>query len=220
MKGGRTVGRIKICGLRRDEDIYFANEIQPDFVGFVFAPSKRRITVEKAQHLRQLLKPEIPAVGVFVNASEEEILEPVRKQVIQMIQLHGQESPDFVRKIQEKTALPVIQAVSVKNRQDILRCRELKVDYLLLDQGAGGTGKTFDWSLLAGEKGNDEPEQIIGKPFFLAGGISAQNAEEAITRFHPFVVDASSSVETDGVKDYEKMKMLTELVHRTAGRAD
>lgn len=220
MKGGRTVGRIKICGLRRDEDIYFANEIQPDFVGFVFAPSKRRITVEKAQRLRQLLKPEIPAVGVFVNASEEEILEPVRKQVIQMIQLHGQETPDFVRKIREKTALPVIQAVSVKNRQDILRCRDFKVDYLLLDQGAGGTGETFDWALLAGETGSDEPEKIIGKPFFLAGGISAQNVEEAITRFHPFAVDVSSSVETDGVKDYEKMKTLTELVHGTAGRAD
>ena len=208
------MSRIKICGLRREEDIRFANEIQPDFVGFVFAPSKRKVTVEEAQCLRQLLRPEIPAVGVFVNASEEEILEPVRRQVIQMIQLHGQESTDFVQQIRAKTGLPVIQAVSVKKREDILRCRELKADYLLLDQGAGGTGKAFDWSLLAGEKGNDEPEQIIGKLFFLAGGISAQNVEEAIARFHPFAVDASSSVETDGVKNFEKMKELTELVRK------
>ncbi|MGN0293857.1 MAG: phosphoribosylanthranilate isomerase [Lachnospiraceae bacterium] len=209
----KKTGKIKICGLCREEDIHFANEIQPDYVGFVFAPSRRRVTVEKAQQLRLLLKPEIPAVGVFVNASEEEILEPVRRQVIQMIQLHGQESPDFVRKIREKTSLPVIQAVSVKSREDILRCRERNADYLLFDQGAGGTGKMFDWALLAGEKGSDEPEKIIGKPFFLAGGISAQNVEEALVRFHPYAVDVSSSVETDGVKDFEKMKILTELVH-------
>lgn len=208
------MSRIKICGLRREEDIRFANEIQPDFVGFVFAPSKRKVTVEEAQCLRQLLRPEIPAVGVFVNASEEEILEPVRRQVIQMIQLHGQESTDFVQQIRAKTGLPVIQAVSVKKREDILRCRELKADYLLLDQGAGGTGKAFDWSLLTGETERSELEQIIGKPFFLAGGISAQNVEEAIARFHPFAVDASSSVETDGVKNFEKMKELTELVRK------
>ncbi|MDD7390003.1 MAG: phosphoribosylanthranilate isomerase [Lachnospiraceae bacterium] len=208
------MSRIKICGLRREEDIRFANEIQPDFVGFVFAPSKRKVTVEEAQRLRQLLRPEIPAVGVFVNASEEEILEPVRRQVIQMIQLHGQESTDFVQQIRAKTGLPVIQAVSVKKREDILRCRELKADYLLLDQGAGGTGKAFDWSLLTGETERSELEQIIGKSFFLAGGISAQNVEEAIARFHPFAVDASSSVETDGVKNFEKMKELTELVRK------
>lgn len=208
------MSRIKICGLRREEDIRFTNEIQPDFVGFVFAPSKRKVTVEEAQCLRQLLRPEIPAVGVFVNASEEEILEPVRRQVIQMIQLHGQESTDFVQQIRAKTGLPVIQAVSVKKREDILRCRELKADYLLLDQGAGGTGKAFDWSLLTGETERSELEQIIGKLFFLAGGISAQNVEEAIARFHPFAVDASSSVETDGVKNFEKMKELTELVRK------
>lgn len=210
------MSRIKICGLRREEDIHFANEIQPDFVGFVFAPSKRRVTVEKAQQLRQLLKPEIPAVGVFVNAPEEEILKPVRKQVIQMIQLHGQESTDFVQQIREKTSLPVIQAVSVKSREDILRCRDLNADYLLLDQGTGGTGKVFDWTLLTGDAGeadNDRLENLIGKPLFLAGGISRQNVEEAIARFHPFAVDVSSSVETDGVKDFEKMKILTELVH-------
>lgn len=210
------MSRIKICGLRREEDIRFANEIEPDYVGFVFAPSKRRVSVEKAQQLRLLLKPEIPAVGVFVNASEEEILEPVSKHAIQMIQLHGQESPDFVQQIREKTSLPVIQAVSVKSRDDILRCRYLNADYLLLDQGAGGTGKAFDWTLLAGETGEsgcDKPEKIIGKPFFLAGGISEQNVEEAIARFHPFAVDVSSSVETNGVKDFEKMKRLTKLVH-------
>lgn len=200
------MNRIKICGLRREEDIRFANEIRPDFVGFVFAPSRRRVTLEEAGYLREILRPDIPAAGVFVNASEEEILEAAEKKIIQLIQLHGQESEDFIRQIRKKTDLPIIKAVTVKTKEDILNCRNLEVDYLLFDQGAGGTGKTFDWSLF--EKNSME------KPFFLAGGISELNVENAISRFHPYAVDVSSSVETDGRKDYKKMKRLTELVHR------
>ncbi len=207
------MNRIKICGLRREEDILFANEIRPDFVGFVFAPSKRRVTLEKAKALRKLLDPDIPAVGVFVNASEEEILDIAAQQIIQMIQLHGQEDPAFIEQIKEKTSLPIINAVSVKTMEDILNCRSLAADYLLLDQGAGGSGKTFDWSRISKEAGEDDFSQIISKPFFLAGGISESNVQEAIERFHPYAVDASSSVETDGKKDFYKMKQLTALVH-------
>lgn len=200
------MNRIKICGLRREEDIRFVNEIHPDFVGFVFAPSRRRVTPEEAGHLRKILRPDIPAAGVFVNASEEEILETAEKRIIQMIQLHGQESKDFIRRIRNKTSLPIIKAVTVNTKEDILNYRDLEADYLLFDQGSGGTGKTFDWSLIE--------ENGIKKPFFLAGGISEANVEDAISRFHPYAVDASSSVETDGVKDYVKMKRLTELVHQ------
>lgn len=208
------MNRIKICGLFREEDICFANDIRPDFVGFVFAPSKRRVNIEKAQQLRHLLEPEIPAVGVFVNASKEEILEPVRKQIIQIIQLHGQEDNAFIHRLREYTSLPIIKAVSVKNREDIYRYRNSQADYLLLDQGSGGTGKAFDWSLLTEESGSGEAGQIMKKPFFLAGGISADNAKDAIERFHPYAVDVSSSVETEGIKDFNKMKELTEMVHR------
>lgn len=207
------MNRIKICGLRREEDILFANEIKPDFVGFVFAPSKRMVTLEKAKVLRKLLNPDIPAVGVFVNAAEEEILNIAGQQIIQMIQLHGREDGAFIERIKSKTPLPVIKAVSVKTREDILNCRNLAADYLLLDQGAGGSGKAFDWSLISKEAGGDDFSQIIEKPFFLAGGISENNVQEAIKRFHPYAVDASSSVETDGIKDFHKMKRLTELVH-------
>lgn len=212
---GKYGNRIKICGLRREEDIRFANAVQPDFVGFVFAPSRREVSLEKAAQLRRLLKPEIPAAGVFVNASPEEILEPVKRKIIQMIQLHGQEDKDFIKYIKSRTSLPIIKAVSIKTREDVQNCRRLAADYLLFDQGSGGTGKTFDWSLLCGENHQEKGafHQMIGKPFFLAGGISESNVEEAITCFHPYAVDVSSSVETDGVKDFEKMKRLTELVH-------
>lgn len=200
------MNRVKICGLRREQDIVFANEIQPDFIGFVFAPSKRKVTAETARQLRALLRKDIPAVGVFVNAPEKDILELAKAQTIQLIQLHGQEDFAYIKRIKEQCALPIIKAVSVKKQEDIYAYQDSEADYLLFDQGNGGSGRVFDWSLLTGH---------LKKPFFLAGGISAENVQEAIRQYHPFAVDASSSVETDGVKDFEKMKQLTQLVHGT-----
>lgn len=202
------MNRIKLCGLRRREDIFFANAIQPDFVGFVFAPSKRRVTAETAYELRTLLKSEIPAVGVFVNAPEKEILELAEAGIIQMIQLHGQEDMEYIKRMKQQCSLPVIKAVSVKAREDIVSFQDSEADYLLFDQGNGGSGRAFDWSLLT---------EDLKKPFFLAGGISAENVREALKKYHPFAVDASSSVESEGVKDFEKMKRLTELVHGIGG---
>lgn len=204
----RIKTRIKICGLRRKEDILFANEIRPDLIGFVFADSRRKVTAETALQLRNWLKPEIPAVGVFVNAKEKEILELAQAEIIQMIQLHGQEDLEYIKGIKQQCSLPVIKAVSVKGQEDIAFFQDSEADYLLFDQGSGGSGRVFDWSLLSGN---------LKKPFFLAGGISEENVQEAIRKYHPFAVDASSSVETDGIKDFEKMKRLTELVHGIAG---
>ena len=202
--------KIKICGLKREEDVFFANEVRPDYIGFVFAPSKRQISPEKAQQFRSLLQADIPAVGVFVNAPEEEILSLAKKGTIQMIQLHGGESRAYIRTIKEKSGLPVIKAVSIQTLEDLFSWQDCAADALLFDQGSGGSGKRFDWNLLKQTAG----QKYEGKPFFLAGGIAPENAEEAIRTCHPYALDVSSGVETGGVKDFLKMQSLVRLVRQ------
>ena len=194
--------RFKFCGLSRPEDIEAANEIRPDYVGFVFAPSSRQVTREQAARLRQLLSPEIQTVGVFVNADMKEILSLVGGEhtppVIDLIQLHGDENAEYIRQLKQFTDCPVIKAVRVQSREDIERADRLPCDYLLLDTYTkgkyGGSGIRFDWSLI--------PPLI--HPFFLAGGISADNAEKA-GKTGAFCLDVSSAIETDGRKDPQKM---------------
>lgn len=202
--------KIKICGLKREEDIAFANEVRPDYIGFVFAPSKRQISPEKARQFRSLLQADIPAVGVFVNALGEEILSLAEKGTIQMIQLHGGESREYIRSIKERSGLPVIKAVSIQTLEDLFSWQDCAADALLFDQGSGGSGKRFDWNLLKQTVG----QKYEGKPFFLAGGIAPENAEEAIRTCHPYALDVSSGVETGGVKDFLKMQSLVRLVRQ------
>lgn len=195
--------KIKICGLRRPEDILMANIYRPDYVGFVFAKSRRQVTKEEAASLKQMLLPEILAVGVFVNAPSEEILELVREGVIDGIQLHGQETEEEIRYLKVRTSVPVIKAFSVVSQEDLQKCEASSADYVLLDSGAGGTGETFDHKLL---------ERGIRKPFFLAGGMGSDNVREAIRNYHPYAVDVSSKVETDGYKDEEKVRTFIRRV--------
>lgn len=202
--------KIKICGLKREEDIAFANEVRPDYIGFVFAPSKRQISPEKARQFRSLLQADIPAVGVFVNAPEEEILSLAEKGTIQMIQLHGGESREYIRSIKERSGLPVIKAVSIQTLEDLFSWQDCAADALLFDQGSGGSGRRFDWNLLKQTSG----QRYEGKPFFLAGGIALENAEEAIRTCHPYALDVSSGVENGGVKDFLKMQSLVRLVRQ------
>lgn len=200
--------KIKICGLKREQDVFFANEVKPDYIGFVFAPSKRQISPEKAQQFRIRLRADIPAVGVFVNAPEDEILFLAKKGTIQMIQLHGGESRAYIRNIKEKSGLPVIKAVSIQTPEDLFSWQDCAADALLFDQGSGGSGKRFDWNLL-----RQTPGKIYeGKPFFLAGGIAPENAVEAIRTCHPYALDVSSGVETEGIKDFLKMQSLVRLI--------
>ncbi len=199
--------KIKICGLRRAEDIAFANELRPDYIGFVFAKaSKRYVTPDQAALLRRALSPEITAVGVFVNEPVEHILALLNSGVIAAAQLHGGEPASDIHALKRQADRTVVQAFRVETRQDVAQAIESPADYILLDNGAGGTGETFDWSLI----------EHIERPFFLAGGLSAENVDEAIQRCRPFAVDSSSKLETDGVKDYEKMKAFVEAV-RQAG---
>jgi phosphoribosylanthranilate isomerase len=191
------VVKVKFCGLKRPCDIVWANELHPDYAGFVFAGTKRRVSDELAAELRRELDPSIPAVGVFVDDEPQHMASLVKKGVIQLVQLHGQEDEAFVQQIQTDLGVPVIKAFSIANQDDVTRALESRADYILLDQGKGGTGKVFDWFLLKG----------IGRPYFLAGGLTPQNAAQAAA-LQPYALDVSSGIETDGVKDREKMTLF------------
>lgn len=198
--------KIKICGLRRREDILAVNEAKPDYCGFIieFPKSFRSITADKVRELVKDLAPEIQAVGVFVNAPVELVSGLLNDGTLAFAQLHGQEDESYIRDLKQFTDKPVIKAFSVKTSEDIEKALQSAADYILLDQGSGGTGKIFDWSLI--------PK--IERPFFLAGGIGAENLEQAIREIRPYAVDLSSSVETDKWKDPEKIRNVVDIVRK------
>lgn len=201
--------KIKICGLRREEDVDYVNACRPDYAGFVFAESKRKVTREQAKHLRSRLEQGIIPVGVFVNETIDTIAELVEEDVIEVIQLHGDETESYIEALRWRVGnTKIIKAVRVASKEDVTDCETTIADYLLFDsrtlEAYGGTGKQFDWKLIA----------QIQKPFFLAGGIHTENVEEAIKMTRPFAVDVSSSVETNGYKDRDKIIEIVEKVRR------
>ncbi|MCI6044720.1 phosphoribosylanthranilate isomerase [bacterium] len=200
--------QIKICGLKRPKDIVAINAVKPDFCGFVIEVSKssRCVTRDQVRELVKDLRKDIIPVGVFVNAPIELPACLLEEGTISMAQLHGNENEDYIRRLREMTEKPLIKAFSIRKAQDVEKACQSSADYILLDQGSGGTGKTFDWSLIP----------RISRPFFLAGGLGTGNLKQAICQVHPWAVDLSSSLETDGFKDPEKMKKAVEIV-RTAG---
>jgi len=199
----KTITKVKICGLFRECDIDYVNRYKPDFAGFIFWPkSHRYVTDEKAAALRQKLDKDIKAVGVFVDESRERIADIANKGIIDIIQLHGNETDEDIRYLKAATGKQVIKAVKIKDGSEIAAWDDSSADYLLLDSGMG-TGKPFDWNTVG-----KRPK----KEFFLAGGLGAENIQEAIKLFSPFAVDLSSSVETDKVKDAEKIKTVIERV--------
>ena len=194
--------KVKLCGLRREEDIEAANELRPDYIGFVFAEKSRRaVTRETAARLKSLLSPGIPAVGVFVNAQPETVAYLLEDGIIDLAQLHGQEDADYIARLRALTDRPVIQAFRVRTAEDAKRAEESPADYILLDAGAGD-GKTFEWELAGG----------VWRPYFLAGGLTPENAGDAVARLNPFALDVSSGIETDGWKDPEKMRAFMRAV--------
>ena len=207
--------KVKICGLRREEDICCVNAYLPDYIGFVFYPkSKRYVTEEQAQKLKEKLDPRIRAVGVFVNADPDEVIALLQKNIIDIAQLHGQESEEQLRKIREQTGKPVIRAVKVTEETNLQEAYQTDADYILLDNGMG-SGKPFPWDVILKQLAQEElQEKICRKPFFLAGGISPENMERAAEAFRPYALDLSSSVETDGVKDPEKIRKLMETIRK------
>ena len=193
--------KIKMCGLRRTEDIEFANRVKPDYIGYVFAEkSKRYIATEKAAELTKLLDGDIVPVGVFVDETMGNIIAAVKMGAVKMVQLHGSESEDFVSELKSR-GIPVIKAFQVGAAEDIAAAERSCADMVLLDSGKG-SGQTFDWSLIGS----------IKRPYLLAGGITAENTARAIRQLRPFGVDASSCLETDGFKDIAKMKAFAQAV--------
>ena len=203
--------KIKLCGLSRPCDIEAANELLPDFIGFVFAEKSRRFAApEKAKELRGMLDPAIRSVGVFVREAPERVAELLSCGVIDIAQLHGGEDEAYIAKLRTMTDRPLIKAFRVDSPADLEAARRSTADCILLDNGAGGTGTEFDWSLLEG----------FERPFFLAGGLDPENAAQAVTALRPFAVDVSSGIETDGLKDREKMKAFVEAVRSVSGEED
>lgn len=198
--------KIKICGLRRPEDIAYVNEAKPDFAGFIIdvPKSRRNVPREKVRELTALLSPKILPVGVFVNAPMETILSLVTDGTLKAVQLHGQESQSYLEELKKQVAVPLIRAFSIRSPEDLTEAEKSPADFVLLDNGAGGTGETFDWSLLSS----------FNRPFFLAGGLRLENIAEAVSRFHPYALDLSSGVETDGYKDKEKIIAAVAAVRR------
>ena len=197
--------KIKICGLKRLEDIEIVNKYKPDFIGFVFADSKRKVTPNLARQMKQNLDDSIQSVGVFVDAAIDEILEIHEQGIIDMAQLHGSESEDYIDELKKKSncQLKIINAIEMDDEKDLLEYDNSIADYLLLDSGKG-SGKTFDWRLI---------RQDLKKEFFLAGGLNYQNISQAINEFDPYAIDLSSSVETNGYKDELKIKKVMEAMN-------
>ena len=195
--------KVKICGLSTKEAVKTAVSAGADYIGFVFAPSKRQVTLEQAAELAKLIPADVKTVGVFVSTNRTELLEAIEKVGLDLVQIHGQAADDLF----ENLPCASIQAVQVDGDGHVPNSQ---ADYLLFDAPVAGSGQTFDWGRL------DTTE--LSQPFFIAGGLNEDNVEEAIQHFTPFAVDVSSGVETDGQKDHEKIRRFIERVKNGISR--
>ncbi len=200
--------KIKLCGLTRLQDIDIVNEVLPDYIGFVFAESRRKVCVEQAFNMKKCLNSSIKAVGVFVNAPSEDILSLCQNGIIDLVQLHGDEDAGYIEELKRNVSQPIIKAVRVQSPEIVLKAELLPCDYLLLDayqkNAYGGTGTSFDYTLIP----------ALQKPFFLAGGLNAGNIKKAAL-LNPYCLDISSGVETDGNKDAAKIREIIGIIRST-----
>ena len=195
--------KVKICGLSTKEAVETAVSAGADYIGFVFAPSKRQVTVEQATELAKFIPSHIRKVGVFVSPSRADLLEAIEKVGLDLVQVHGQVADDLF----EDLPCASIQAVQVDGDGHVPNSQ---AEYLLFDAPVAGSGQTFDWGQL------DTTE--LAQPFFIAGGLNEDNVARAIQHFSPFAVDVSSGVETDGQKDHEKIRRFIERVKNGISR--
>ncbi|GMO12658.1 MAG: phosphoribosylanthranilate isomerase [Treponemataceae bacterium] len=205
--------KIKICGLTQGRDIDFVNEAKPDYIGFVFAPSKRQISFEQAFILKQKLSSAISSVGVFVDAPIADIAELYQNGIITIAQLHGAEDSAYIDGLKKCCNISVIKAFNPSLNPSIVSMETISriapnINYFLFDNVHAGSGTQFDWRILEGIKSNK-----LDKPFFLAGGISLNNVHDAAA-YSPYAVDVSSGVETDGAKDRKKIIQLVNAVRK------
>ena len=196
--------KIKFCGLKRPEDIKYANELKPDFIGFVFALGRKRtVDEDTAKELKNLLDSDIKAVGVFVDEDVKKVAKLLNDGIIDIAQLHGSEDEEYIKTLRSLCSKEIIKAVVIQSVDDIKRADESSADYVLLDSGTG-SGLKFDWDLI----------KEINRPYFLAGGLNCDNIENALNILNPYAVDVSSGIETEGLKDFDKMCKFAELTER------
>lgn len=199
--------KVKICGLTRLEDAGWANELLPDYVGFMFAESRRRVTPEAAARIAEKIDQGVKRVGVFVNPAMDEIREVLDTCPLDVLQLHGEETPEFC----EKTGIPVWKAFRMRAPEVLTELDAYRVDAYLLDgwhpESHGGTKTTFPWEWA--ERYDFEDKKVV-----LAGGLTVQNVAEAIRRVQPWAVDVSSGVETAGIKNTARIAAFMERVRK------
>ena len=199
--------KIKLCGMTCPEDIQTANLLMPDYIGFVLSPvSRRYISSSQATALKKLLSPQIAAVGVFVREEVETVAELLNRGVLDAAQLHGGEDALYLARLRALTDRPILQAFRIHGPEALDAALRSPADMILLDSGAG-SGKRFNWDLL----------RTFPRPYFLAGGLTPENAADAISALHPYALDVSSGIETDGKKDPAKMKAFVETIRNMKG---
>lgn len=197
--------KVKICGLRRPEDVRYINQYRPDYCGFICSePFWRYVPENQLAVLSAAVDPGIRRVGVFVNDPPEKVADYVRKGLIDIVQLHGKEDDAYIAALRGKMreqgrTAKILKAFKITGEADIEKAAESSADCVLLDSGTG-SGRTFDWRLI----------RDIGRDFFLAGGLGPEKIREAIRLFHPYAVDISSGAETDRKKDPEKIRKCIE----------
>ena len=215
--------KVKMCGISKVETIPAVVEAKPDYMGLVFAPSKRQVTVDQAKILVEELhrgyakkygsdtehdkNGTIKTVGVFVNETVENLVTIANEANLDAVQLHGDEDEAFIQSLKERTNVEVWKAVQIRSAADVEKWIDSSADMLLFDayhkDERGGTGEVFDWSSL----------DAFERPFMLAGGIDSTNVARAIRTVRPYGIDISSGIETNGVKDDEKIKAFTKIVN-------
>lgn len=213
--------KVKFCGITQEDTVPVLMETQPNYVGFIFAPSKRQVTVEQAKSITRSLQDSVHTtsgnkccsrVGVFVNETIPTIVEIAKAVPLSVVQLHGDETVTYIEtlrsQLQEEQleSIEIWKAIQVQGKEDILPWKQAPIDGLVVDayskEERGGTGKTIDWSLL------DE----VQVPYYLAGGIGLHNVARAIRRLQPYGLDMSSSLETNGQKDVRKIKSMAQII--------
>lgn len=206
--------KVKICGLKTLADVEKVNRYLPDYIGFVFANTKRFVTDEQALEMKQALDDRIKAVGVFVDEPTEHVVNLYEKGVIDIAQLHGTESEEYIRELKQKTDMCVIKATRVQTPDQVSALMSDEADYMLFDTykkgELGGTGVRFPLAILEKSLEDMAAQGRSIKPFFLAGGLDWQNVAEVIGKTKCFAVDVSTGVESDGVKDEAKIKQFIE----------
>lgn len=193
---GRNPLIVKFCGIRRPEDVEMVNRYLPDMAGFVLVPQRKRyVPAEKVRLLREKLDPSVLAVGVFVDEEISVVRNLLSSGIIDVAQLHGNESEEYIRSLQKSTGKKIIKAFGIRDGDDIRKVESSPADLVLLDTPGGGTGNVFDWDLI----------KKVRRPYLLAGGLHSGNVGEAIEKLHPYGVDVSSGIETEAIKDETKM---------------